>query len=101
MKKCGLLLLVLVVVIFAFGNTQVASTSQVSPLPILEPPVFSQLTAYPVIRIIDGDTIVIDVNGNNTTVRLVGVDTPETVHPTKAVEHYGKDGAGRIRKEQN
>ena len=63
MKKQGLLLSVLVVAIFAFGNAQVATTSQVSTLPILEPPVFSQLTAYPVIRIVDGDTIVIEANG--------------------------------------
>ena len=28
-------------------------------------------------------------------VRLVGVDTPETVHPSKAVQHYGKE-AGRF-----
>lgn len=41
-----------------------------------------------VIRVIDGDTIVV---GPNEKVRLIGVDTPETVHPKKAVECFGRD----------
>jgi len=49
--------------------------------------------AYPVVRVIDGDTIVITYNGHPTTVRLVGVDTPETVHPSKPIEHYGPEAS--------
>src|SRR6266508_4653917 len=41
-----------------------------------------------VIRIVDGDTIVVSPNEK---VRLIGVDTPETVHPKKTVECFGKD----------
>jgi len=41
-----------------------------------------------VIRIVDGDTIVVSPNEK---VRLIGVDTPETVHPKKAVQCFGKD----------
>ena len=36
-----------------------------------------------VVRGIDGDTIRVRVRGKVHTVRLIGVDTPETVHPTK------------------
>lgn len=36
---------------------------------------------YHVVRIIDGDTIVVDIGGQNTTIRLIGVDAPESVHP--------------------
>ena len=36
---------------------------------------------YKVIRVVDGDTIVIDYNGTEEKVRLIGVDTPESVHP--------------------
>ncbi len=39
---------------------------------------------YDVVRVIDGDTIVIDIDGESTTVRLIGVDTPESVHPDAA-----------------
>ena len=41
-----------------------------------------------VVRVIDGDTIVV---GPNEKVRLIGVDTPETAHPKKAVQCFAKD----------
>ena len=36
-------------------------------------------------RVIDGDTIRDRFEGKSYTVRLIGVDTPETKHPTQAV----------------
>ena len=39
-------------------------------------------------RVIDGDTILL-TNGER--VRLIGVDTPETKHPQKPVERFGKE----------
>ncbi len=46
-----------------------------------------------VVRIVDGDTLKVELNGKEETVRLIGVDTPETVHPTKGVEPYGKEAS--------
>jgi micrococcal nuclease len=46
-----------------------------------------------VLRVIDGDTIVIEQDGKPVKVRLIGVDTPETVHPNKPVEFYGKEAS--------
>ena len=54
---------------------------------------FSSDTDYKVLRVIDGDTVKIDYNGKATNVRLIGVDTPETVHPNKPVEAYGKEAS--------
>jgi micrococcal nuclease len=42
-----------------------------------------------IIRVVDGDTIVASIGGVETTVRLIGIDTPETVHPTKEIENFG------------
>ena len=39
---------------------------------------------------INGDTIVLD---GNEKVRLIGVDTPETKHPSKPVEYFGKEAS--------
>jgi len=36
---------------------------------------------YEVLRVVDGDTIQIDYNGTKEKVRLIGIDTPESVHP--------------------
>lgn len=47
-------------------------------------------------RVIDGDTIVILRHKTLNlleTARLIGLDTPETVHPTKAVEYFGKEAS--------
>ena len=38
-------------------------------------------------RVIDGDTIHVQFEGKSYTVRLIGVDTPETKHPTKPVQY--------------
>jgi len=42
---------------------------------------------------VDGDTIKIELNGKVETVRMLAVDTPESVHPNKGVEYYGKEAS--------
>jgi len=44
-----------------------------------------------IVNIVDGDTV--DINTNNITkrVRLIGINTPETKHPTKKTECYSKE----------
>ena len=43
-----------------------------------------------VVTVVDGDTIEIEGGAR---VRYIGVNTPETVHPTKAVECFGKEAS--------
>jgi endonuclease YncB( thermonuclease family) len=44
---------------------------------------------YHVSKYVDGDTIVVDMNGTPETLRFIGVDTPETHDPRKVVQCYG------------
>ena len=46
-----------------------------------------------VVRVIDGDTITVQIAGAIRTIRLIGVDTPETVHPTKKVQPGGPEAS--------
>ena len=46
-----------------------------------------------VVEVVDGDTIVVERGHETRTVRLLGVDTPETHHPTKGVECFGPEAA--------
>jgi micrococcal nuclease len=46
-----------------------------------------------VVRIVDGDTIVVQHEGKPATVRLIGVDTPEEVDPRKPIQYYAKEAA--------
>lgn len=48
----------------------------------------SSVTAR-VVRVVDGDTIVARVGGEDQYVRYIGVDTPETVKPDTPVQCYG------------
>ena len=48
---------------------------------------------HPVIKVIDGDTITIEINGANETLRLIGINTPETVDPRRGVECFGKEAS--------
>jgi micrococcal nuclease len=48
---------------------------------------------YLVTRVVDGDTIEVEINGERKRVRYIGVDTPETVHPSKPVQCYGKEAS--------
>lgn len=52
---------------------------------------------YQVVRYIDGDTIIVDMNGTDETIRLVGADTPETHDPRKPVQCYGPAAAAFIK----
>ncbi|HEX2026699.1 MAG TPA: thermonuclease family protein [Nitriliruptorales bacterium] len=47
-----------------------------------------------VTRVVDGDTIVVD---GGTRVRLIGIDAPETVHPSRPVECFGHQASGHLR----
>ena len=48
---------------------------------------------YRVVEFADGDTISVDMNGKTERIRFIGVDTPETHDPRKAVECFGQAAA--------
>ncbi len=48
---------------------------------------------YTVTRVVDGDTIVIDMNGTSEKIRMIGVDTPETKDPDEPVQCYGQEAS--------
>jgi len=91
MKKLIAIPTILIAIFCIPAFTQLAVTSDA--IPTLTTPDFSKSIACPVLRVIDGDTIVVDSNGLKITVRLIGIDTPETKHPTKPVQYYGKEAS--------
>ena len=42
---------------------------------------------------VDGDTIKVFINNKEETVRLLAVDTPESVKPESVIEYYGKEAS--------
>lgn len=56
---------------------------------------------FVVTEVYDGDTVVVDIEGRATEVRLIGVDTPETVHPDKPVQFYGPEASAFTKRTLN
>jgi len=52
---------------------------------------------YDVVKVVDGDTFSINYKGEIITVRLIGIDTPETVHPSKPVECFGIEASNKAK----
>lgn len=48
---------------------------------------------YPIAHYVDGDTIVVNMNGTDETIRFIGIDTPETHKPNTPVQCYGPAAA--------
>lgn len=79
--KYFFLVLILIFAIFSLINPSV---------PVEE---ISKTDLYEVSRVIDGDTIEVLIDGEKKTVRYIGMNTPETVHPSKPVECFGVEAS--------
>jgi micrococcal nuclease len=54
-------------------------------------------TLASVVRVVDGDTIVVNDGMRSATVRLLSIDTPESVSPTVPDECWGKEASEHLR----
>lgn len=73
-------------------ETQVSSTAKNNTAKSTDT-VKSTGVTYKVERVVDGDTIRVVINGVSTPVRIIGLNTPETVDPRKTVECFGKEAS--------
>ena len=48
-----------------------------------------------VTKVVDGDTIRVDDNGQRQTIRLIGMDTPESVDPRKPVQCFAHEASAQ------
>jgi micrococcal nuclease len=79
----------------------ITSSIQEESTPITEVPqsdaVPTNSELYTVQSVVDGDTIKILMGTSVETVRLIGIDTPETVHPSKPVECFGREASNKTK----
>lgn len=55
------------------------------------------LGPYPVVRVVDGDTVRVTRDSRTVTLRLIGIDTPETKDPRRPVECFGREASRHAR----
>jgi micrococcal nuclease len=72
--------------------TQTAATT--APTASSPPPSFPDgTTPATVVRVVDGDTIEVEIEGETYKVRYIGIDTPETVDPRRPVGCFGEEAS--------
>jgi endonuclease YncB( thermonuclease family) len=73
-------------------STDTDSTdTELTPKPSPTSSVPEDAQAAQVFEVVDGDTIKVRIDGETQTVRYIGIDTPETKHPSKPVEWMGPE----------
>lgn len=53
--------------------------------------------SYQVVNVVDGDTVDVIIDGRTERIRLIGVDTPETVDPRRTVECFGVEASQKAK----
>ncbi len=106
-------IIVAVIIAFVSGSAFVSNIPKQSPTPsiviVRTTPTLSPTATpaqdlsptpntktYTVIQVVDGDTIKVSRDGVKSTIRLIGVDTPETVDPRKPVQCFGTEATNKM-----
>jgi len=78
----------------AATNVPTAAPDTTPPLP---PPSAqpADLPAATVVRVVDGDTVDVRLDGQVVRLRLIGIDTPEIVDPRKSVQCFGREASAK------
>jgi len=80
--------MVLFIVILLFARKHFEGQEPTTSVP------HSRIQNVLVKRVIDGDTIIVSMGEKEKVrLRLIGIDTPETVHPRKPVQPFGKEAS--------
>lgn len=72
------------------GGSSPSPSRAAAPTPAGEQPV-------KVVRVVDGDTIIVRFAGKNERVRLIGIDTPESVKPNTPVQCFALEASARTK----
>lgn len=57
-----------------------------------------ELARAEVVRVVDGDTIIVRLNGREERLRYIGIDAPESVTPDQPVECFGMEASNENRR---
>lgn len=101
---------VIVLGVLAWGYSQYQTSKVASQAPSPQPPIVVHVTQVPptssssstrivtnalVVRVVDGDTIEVRIDGGSEIekIRLLGINTPESVDPRRPVQCFGKEAS--------
>ncbi len=102
--KLSSLVLILFFIVWIFSNIdtkveiqneEITASSNVTISTTTDKNVQQDLVS--VISVVDGDTIKVLIEGKTTTLRLIGIDTAETVDPRKPVQCFGEEASKKAK----
>ncbi len=64
---------------------------------VQQPAMPANLPRARIVKVVDGDTIDVQLNGQTVRLRLIGINTPESVDPRRPVECFGKQASDRAK----
>lgn len=83
---------------FAASAKTTIPPAAAAPTPAISQPTQpADLPSAAVVRVVDGDTVIIRLSGNDVRVRLIGIDTPEIVDPRKPVQCFAREASDKAR----
>lgn len=80
-------------------NPETVTESNIVPaevVPVVEEAKKAEET-YEVVKVVDGDTLSLNINGKTEVLRLIGMDTPETVDPRKPVQCFAQEASAKAK----
>jgi micrococcal nuclease len=86
----GRAVLGIVVTVVLLAGACAAGSADEGGAPTVESAALPEGDDHRIVRVVDGDTVEVD---GDLTVRLIGVDTPETQHPSLGVQCYGREAS--------
>jgi len=92
-------LLVSSIVFLLFLGFQVYNQNypQKNVLSVRDAPKQNVPSVYKVVKVVDGDTFSVSFNNSTLKVRVLGINTPETVDPRRKVECFGKEASDKAK----
>jgi micrococcal nuclease len=87
-KKYRYVAALAIAVLLTWGGASLATTDAPTDVPA---------GFVAVAKVIDGDTLDVVVDGKTERLRLIGINTPETVDPRRPVQCYGKEASNRLK----
>ena len=99
------IILVIVFLLLSYGKTPVVLQENlpVTPTPVVVDPQIiktyeaTSSASAQVVKVVDGDTITVLVDGKKETVRFIGIDTPEVVDPRRLVQCFGREASEKTK----
>lgn len=107
LKNLGWILAIILLLILAYKNgeknkvlqnkSQTIPTEIITLIETISPTETVKNGLVLVTKVIDGDTLMVKINDKEESVRLIGIDTPETVDPRKTVQCFGKEASEKMK----